>query len=98
MMHEQEVLIPADHPSLEGHFPGHPVVPGVVILDELRKALQGWREGAGIAGLTQVKFNAPLFPGEPLRVEFEDRGGRVAFRAFCADRLIAQGEFVIRQA
>jgi 3-hydroxymyristoyl/3-hydroxydecanoyl-(acyl carrier protein) dehydratase len=97
MKYEQEILIPADHPSLEGHFPGHPVVPGVVILDELRRALQGGREQVGISGLTQVKFNAPLFPGEPLRVEFEDRAGRVAFRAFSEDRPITQGEFVIRQ-
>jgi 3-hydroxyacyl-[acyl-carrier-protein] dehydratase len=98
MIREQEVLIPSDHPSLKGHFPGHPVVPGVVILDELRRALQDGREHVGISGLTQVKFNAPLFPGEPLRVEFEEREDRVAFRAFNEDRLIAQGEFVIRQA
>jgi 3-hydroxymyristoyl/3-hydroxydecanoyl-(acyl carrier protein) dehydratase len=98
MRYEQEIFIPANHPSLEGHFPGHPVVPGVVILDELRRALQGCREGFAIAGLTQVKFNTPLLPGESLRAEFEDRAGRVAFRAFCVDRLITQGEFVIRQA
>ena len=34
-MLEFRLLIAADHPSLPGHFPGQPVVPGVVILDEV---------------------------------------------------------------
>ena len=33
-------LIHADHPSLPGHFPGAPLVPGVVILDEVIAALE----------------------------------------------------------
>ncbi len=34
-MIERVVTIPADHPSLPGHFPGRPIVPAVVILDEV---------------------------------------------------------------
>lgn len=98
MIHEQEVVIPEDHPSLAGHFPGHPVVPGVVILDELRRAVQSWKEDAQIAGLTQVKFSAPLFPGEVLHLRFEDRKGTVHFRASREDRLIARGAFVLRES
>ena len=36
-------LIRANHPSLPGHFPGAPLVPGVVILDEVIAALAEWR-------------------------------------------------------
>ena len=32
--------IPDDHPSLPGHFPGHPVVPGVVLLDRVLQAIE----------------------------------------------------------
>jgi 3-hydroxyacyl-[acyl-carrier-protein] dehydratase len=45
MSFEIRRAIPADHPSLAGHFPGAPVVPGVVILDEIAAALAEWRPG-----------------------------------------------------
>jgi 3-hydroxymyristoyl/3-hydroxydecanoyl-(acyl carrier protein) dehydratase len=32
--------IPSDHPSLPGHFPGRPVVPGVVLLDRVVAAIE----------------------------------------------------------
>ena len=40
MESERIVTIGADHPSLAGHFPGHPVVPGVVMLGEIMKAIR----------------------------------------------------------
>ena len=40
MESERIVTIGADHPSLAGHFPGHPVVPGVVMLGEIMNAIR----------------------------------------------------------
>jgi 3-hydroxymyristoyl/3-hydroxydecanoyl-(acyl carrier protein) dehydratase len=35
MSFERTLTIANDHPALAGHFPGHPVVPGVLVLDEV---------------------------------------------------------------
>nr|WP_208854125.1 hypothetical protein [Thioalkalivibrio sp. ALJ1] len=73
--------IAADHPSLPGHFPGHPVVPGVVILDQVAAVAQAHGLGP-IEALPQVKFLAPLKPDVDFRVEIDPpgRGDRQAFR------------------
>jgi 3-hydroxymyristoyl/3-hydroxydecanoyl-(acyl carrier protein) dehydratase len=71
------LLIEAAHPSLPGHFPGHPVVPGVVLLERVAAALQAWR-GTAVAAL-DAKFLKPLQPGEPAEIELHESGGRVRF-------------------
>lgn len=38
---EKKLRIPQNHPSLEGHFPKNPIVPGVVILDHI---MRFWQE------------------------------------------------------
>ncbi|WP_246539857.1 hypothetical protein [sulfur-oxidizing endosymbiont of Gigantopelta aegis] len=43
------LFIPFDHPSLEGHFPGNPIVPGVVILDQM---IRLWQKHTGKKVLT----------------------------------------------
>lgn len=55
-------VIPATHPSLDGHFPGHSIVPGVVILDHVSSGLISQLQGASIDGMHQVKFLRPLLP------------------------------------
>ena len=67
--------IPADHPAFAGHFPGEPIVPGVVLLDESLEAVAA-HLGVAMAGLTIVsaKFLSPARPGEPVLLEFERQG------------------------
>jgi 3-hydroxyacyl-[acyl-carrier-protein] dehydratase len=89
---EVRISIPKDHPALPGHFPGTPVVPGVVLLDELLSAAErqlGRR--LPIAGLPQVKFLAPLLPAEEAYGALEIDGARLTFRVERAGELIARG-------
>lgn len=98
MKHERVVSISPDHPALPGHFPGHPVVPGVVILDEVIKTL---RLHAGqalvVTGLPSVKLSSPLLPGQPLTIEIEqDEPGTAAFICRVDRRLVAAGSIRVQ--
>lgn len=68
MSFEVSRQIPADHPSLAGHFPDAPIVPGVVVLDEVISALGEWREDSHVIGIPFVKFLAPIQPGESFAI------------------------------
>lgn len=92
-MHHDDFRIPATHPSLAGHFPGNPVVPGVVVLDEVAAALRH-RHGRRIAGFSQVKFVAPLLPEQIAVLRLELAGERLRFRVLRDGVLIASGEAI----
>lgn len=77
-------MIPYDHPALAGHFPGNPIVPGVVLLEEVLRMA-----GRGVARLPTVKFHAPLRPGE----EFSIRIDQQKFSVHRGETLIASGSF-----
>lgn len=85
--------IHADHPSLPGHFPGNPVVPGVVLLDQVALVLQ--QQGRRLTGLSQVKFVSPLLPEQEARLELDLAPERLRFRVWRDDALIASGEATI---
>lgn len=72
MIVEQSIVFPPDHPALPGHFPGDPMVPGVVLLD----AAASLAEGAGchrITGIRVAKFKSPLRPGTSCLIRLSTR-------------------------
>jgi len=98
MNFEIQHAVSADHPSLPGHFPSAPIVPGLVILDEILAALMKWRENCRVIAIPMVKFLAPLRPEEPFTIclsESQNARGEVDFCCRVQDRVIAEGRFQI---
>ena len=89
-----------------GHFPGHPIMPGVLILEAMAQvggfALLYPAENRGklayFGGMDNVKFKKPVVPGDQLIMKSEIvkiRGdfGKVHCEGFVDDKLVAQGDF-----
>ena len=88
--------IPASHPALPGHFPDHPVVPGVVMLEAVTAALSPDAGGAPhVSGFPMVKFLAPLSPEQDFEVVFTvKRPGQMAFEVIANGEKLAIGTLV----
>ena len=87
--------IPADHPSLPGHFPGQPIVPGVVVLERVLEAIETTQGPLGPLRLPQVKFVQPLLPGDVADITLDGDAPRWRFRVLRAQALIASGDVVL---
>ena len=60
-----------DHPASQGHFPGNPIIPGAVLLDETLRAIEAGLD-AGLAPfrIRSAKFLHPARPGDRLLIRF----------------------------
>ena len=72
----------ADFPGFDGHFPGNPIVPGIVQLMAAAHAASQGRP-SGIASLSRCKFLRPVVPNEKMHVlaDVEEEEGALRCRA-----------------
>ncbi len=85
--------VSADHPSLPGHFPNQPIVPGVVLLDHVLALILP--PGRCAAALSGVRFTAAVRAGETIEVSVASSraGASPATIGFSA---AADGQAVLR--
>lgn len=78
-----EKLFPVDHPTAAGHFPGNPIIPGAVLLDEVLRAIAA-SEGVqfGPCHIRSAKFLRPVRPGDRMLICW-NADGPSAFKFEC---------------
>ncbi|OGW37973.1 MAG: 3-hydroxyacyl-[acyl-carrier-protein] dehydratase FabZ [Nitrospirae bacterium RBG_13_39_12] len=90
----------------QGHFPGHPIMPGVLIIEALAQlaGILAFRSGVKDAksvyflSIEKAKFRKPVVPGDQLRLEvnvLQQRGTVWKFsgNALVEEKVAAEAEF-----
>uniref|UniRef100_A0A832A516 3-hydroxyacyl-[acyl-carrier-protein] dehydratase FabZ n=1 Tax=Desulfacinum infernum TaxID=35837 RepID=A0A832A516_9BACT len=97
-----------NEPFFQGHFPGHPVMPGVLIMEALAQTggvlafALGQAESGGpvyFMGMDKVRFRRPVRPGDQLilKMKLLRRKGpvfKMKGEAYVGDELAAEGELL----
>jgi beta-hydroxyacyl-ACP dehydratase FabZ len=99
--------VTANEPQFTGHWPGNPVMPGVLMLEAMAQVggifLMSEAESAGktafFAGMDAIKFRRPVVPGDQLTITAElvrRKGtiGRAKAVAMVGDEVAVEGEFM----
>jgi 3-hydroxyacyl-[acyl-carrier-protein] dehydratase len=90
---------PVEHPSLAGHFPGRPIVPGVVLLDAVARAAQASFRLSDLCGVPRAKFVRPIAGGAAVTVQLRLSGPRrVAYQASIGGDVVALGNLEFKEA
>jgi len=98
-----------NEPFFQGHFPGEPIMPGVLIIEAMAQAggllfAEGLPGNEQISafyfmGMDKVRFRKPVFPGDQLIFEVEylkkrTRVVKLAGKAFVDDVLVAEAQLL----
>ncbi len=97
--------VSVNEPFFQGHYPGHPIMPGVMILEAmaqlsgilLSRRLDNTGKIAVLLGMDRVKMRRPVLPGDQLILEAESlhvrsRTGHCKCRAMVGEHLAAEAE------
>ena len=98
-----------NEPFFQGHFPGSPIMPGVLIIEAMAQAggvlvftsMPEEKHGALIyfMGIDKVKFRKPVLPGDQLILEIKilkqrKKAIKMSGSAFVDDKIVAEAEFM----
>lgn len=99
--------VTVNEPFFQGHFPGNPIMPGVLIVEAMAQvgavSILGMEDNKGklavFTGIDGLRFRRQVVPGDTLRMEVEmlafKRGiGKAKAEAYVGDELAASGELM----
>lgn len=93
-IHQREILAPLEHPAYAGHFPGRPVLPGVLLLEQVIEAAEAHcGRPLTIVEIPRVKFLAPLLPGDRASLRLRREREMLHFDVRRGEVPIARGVF-----
>lgn len=89
--------ISSSHPALEGHFPNNPIVPGVVILDEVITIIKALKPDLTVTNISMVKFLHPLLADQQVKVELTEKSDTsISFNCFCDNSKLVTGQLTLK--
>jgi len=94
-----------NEPFFEGHFPGYPIMPGVLIVEAMAQVAGILAFRSGVKGnsvyfmsIEKAKFRKPVVPGDQLRLEIKvlqsrNKVWKFSGEAFVDGKLVSEAEF-----
>jgi len=93
-----------NEPFFQGHFPGYPIMPGVLVVEAMAQAggmimmaemPDREKKLVVFTGIERAKFRRPVTPGDQLRIEvnvlsFRTRAGRIEGKAYIGDKVACE--------
>lgn len=107
-LEENEIIglknVTVNEPFFQGHFPGVPIMPGVLLLEALAQAggvlvhQKGYdKKIAVLLNVTSAKFRKPVIPGDVLHlhakgIHISGNGGKVKTKAMVGEQVVVEAE------
>ncbi len=112
-MEEERIVgiknVTVNEPFFQGHFPGFPVMPGVLIVEAMAQVagvlalskMDGSNKVVLLAMIESAKFRRPVFPGDQLRMEMKvDKlkasVAKMSGRAMVGDNVVAEASVMCK--